>query len=450
MTRQLHLNAFLLGSGHHEVSWRLPESDPRANSDIAHWQRLAQTAERGRLDSIFFADIPGLLASPARRPTEALDPVLLLTAIAAVTERIGLIATSSTTFNEPYNLARSFATLDQISGGRAGWNVVTTGSEAAAHNFNLDSLPPPEDRYRRAHEFLQATLGLWGSWDDDAVLADKATGTYADPDKVHTIDHVGEFFKVKGPLNVGRSPQGSPVIVQAGSSGPGIALAAAYAEAVFTAQTTIEDGRAFYATLKAAVRDAGRDPDGVKILPGIVTVIGGSEAEAHELERQLDDFIVLRHPLNQLAEDIGIPADRIDLDAPLPTGIRPVEEVRSSRYELTVNLARRENLTVRELLLRLGGGRGHRTFAGTPEQVADTIEEWFTTGASDGFNIMPAVMPSGLDVFVDHVVPILQDRGLFRREYTGTTLRDHLGLAVPAARNAAGASTGSPQSIGVA
>lgn len=436
MTRQLHLNAFLMSTGHHEVSWRLPESDPRANTDIGHWQRLAQLAERGKLDSIFFADIPALPSSPARRPAEGLDPVLLLTAIAAVTERIGLIATSSTTFNEPYNLARAFATLDQISGGRAGWNVVTTGSDDAAFNFNLDAMPPPEDRYRRAHEFLEATLGLWGSWDDDAVIADKQAGVYADPAKVYALNHIGEFFKVRGPLNVGRSPQGSPVVVQAGSSGPGIELAAKYAEAVFTAQTTIEDGRAFYSRLKAATLRAGRDPEGIKILPGIVTIIGSTEAEARELERQLDDFVVIEHPLQQLAEAIGIPAADIDVDAPLPQNIRPLEEVRSSRYELTVNLARRENLTVRQLLLRLGGGRGHRTFVGTPERVADTIEEWFTTGASDGFNIMPAVMPSGLETFVDHVVPILQDRGLFRREYAGSTLREHLGLDVPKAHRA--------------
>lgn len=436
MTRQLHLNAFIMSTGHHESSWRLPESNPRASSDVSHFQNLARIAEAGKLDSIFFADVPALMSSPARRPAETLDPVLLLTAIAAVTERIGLIATSSTTFNEPYNLARSFASLDQISGGRAGWNVVTTGSDEAAFNFNLDALPQPEDRYRRAHEFLDVALGLWGSWADDAVVADKATGVYADPEKVHRLDHEGEFFKVRGPLNVSRSPQGSPVIVQAGSSGPGIDLAAAYAEAVFTAQTTLEDGQAFYGKLKAATLRAGRDPEGLKILPGIVTVIGGTEEEARRLDRQLDDLIVLEHPHQQLAEAVGLPVAELDLDAPLPTNIRPVEEVRSSRYELTVNLARRENLTVRELLIRLGGGRGHRTFAGTPEQVADTIEEWFTHGASDGFNIMPAAMPSGLEDFVDQVVPILQDRGLFRREYEGSTLRDHLGLAVPEGRGA--------------
>jgi len=433
MSRQLHLNAFLSGVGHHEVAWRLPESRSRANTEVSHFQDLARIAERGKLDSVFFADVPALSFSPARRPAEMLDPTLLLAAMAVVTERIGLIATASTTFEEPYNIARRFASLDLISGGRAGWNVVTTASEDAAANYSLDVMPDPAARYHRAHEFLDVALGLWSGWEDDAVIADKATGVYADPAKVHTLDHEGEHFNVRGPLNVGRSPQGWPVIVQAGSSGPGIALAAAYAEAVFTAQTTVEDGRAFYSELKAATVAAGRDPEGIKILPGIVPIIGSTVAEAQALEKQLDDFVVLEHALNQLAGDIGIPADQIDLDAPLPQNIRSVDEIVGgrSRYELTVNLARRENLTVRQLLIRLGGGRGHRTFVGTPDQVADTIEEWFTTGAADGFNIMPAVMPSGLEAFVDHVVPILQERGLFRREYAGSTLREHYGLAVP-------------------
>ena len=433
MTRNLHLNAFLMGVGHHEVAWRLPESDTRANTDIAHYQHLARVAERGLLDSVFFADVPGLTSSPARRPAESLDPVVTLAAMAAVTERIGLIATASTTFEEPYTLARKFASLDAISNGRAGWNVVTTASPDVGPNFGLEIYPELEERYARAHEFLDVVLGLWSGWSDDAVLADKASGIYADPNQIRVLDHIGKHFRVRGPLNVGRSRQGHPVIVQAGSSGPGVELAAAYAEAVFTAQTTIEDGRAFYSNLKAATQRAGRDPEAIKILPGIVTVIGGTEAEAARMAGELDDLVVLEHALNQLASDIDVPVDEIDLDAPLPTDIRPIEEMVGgrSRYELTVNLARRENLTVRELLVRLGGGRGHRTFAGTPEQVADTIEEWFTTGASDGFNIMPAVQPSGLEAFVDHVVPILQARGLFRHEYTGETLRGHYGLPLP-------------------
>jgi FMN-dependent oxidoreductase (nitrilotriacetate monooxygenase family) len=433
MTRQLHLNAFLMSTGHHEASWRLPESDPHAAADVRHYQDLARIAERGTLDSVFFADSPSLFSSPARRPPETLEPTLLLAAMAVVTERIGLVATASTTYEEPYNLARRFASLDAISGGRTGWNVVTTAALDAGANFGLDQAPSHAERYRRANEFLEVVLGLWGWWEDDAVVADKLAGLHTDPAKVHALDHVGEYFRVQGPLTVGRSAQGHPVVVQAGSSGPGIALAAAYAEAVFTAQRTLEEGQAFYRELKSATSAAARNPDHVKILPGIVPILGGTEAEALALERQLDDLLVHEHALQQLASDIGVPADQIDLDAPLPERIRPASDIEGNRtrYELTVALAQRENLTVRQVLAKLGGGRGHRTFAGTPEQVADTIEEWFTHGAADGFNVMPAVLPSGLEAFVDHVVPILQERGLFRREYAGATLRDHYGLPVP-------------------
>lgn len=431
MTRHLILNAFIFDTGHHESAWRLPESNPRAGTDVKHFQNLARIAERGKLDSVFLADAPTLESNPGRRPGERLDPTVLLAAIAAVTERLGLIGTASTSFEEPYNLARRFGSLDHVSNGRAGWNVVTTVAQSAAANFGLDKLPDATDRYRRAEEFLHVINGLWDSWEEDAVVADKENGVYADEDKIHALDHEGEFFRVAGPLNAGRLPQGRPVIVQAGSSPAGIALAAEHAEAVFTAQPTVEESREFYARLKNKTAEAGRHPDSIKILPGIVPVIGGTVAEAKEKEHQLGELMVLDHALHQLARDTGLKVGEIDLDAPLPTDIRPFTEVQSSRYELTVNLARRENLTVRELLVRLGGGRGHRVFAGTPEQVADTIEEWFTTGAADGFNIMAPVLPSGLESFVDHVVPILQRRGLFRTDYTGSTLREHLGLAIP-------------------
>jgi FMN-dependent oxidoreductase (nitrilotriacetate monooxygenase family) len=433
MTRSLILNAFLMGVGHHEAAWRLPESEPLLNREIAHYQELARTAERGKLDSVFFADSPSMMANPARRPSEKLDPVLVLTAMAVVTERIGLVATVSTTYEEPYNLARKFASLDAISHGRAGWNAVTSADIEAGANFGYTEAPTHAERYDRANEFLEVVLGLWGGWEDDAVIADKANGVFADPAKVHRLEHVGTHFRVRGPLNMGRSAQGRPVVIQAGSSIPGLALASKYAEAVFTAQTTVEDGRAFYSELKAATRKAGRNPDHIKILPGIVPIVGSTEAEARAIEKSLDDLVVLDHPLKQLSGNIGIPVDQIDLDAPLPQNIRDASEIEGnrSRYELTVNLARRENLTVRELLLRLGSGRGHRSFTGTPEQIADTIEEWFTTGAADGFNVMPPILPSSLDTFVEHVVPVLQQRGLFRREYDGTTLRDHYGLPVP-------------------
>ncbi|WP_240181734.1 NtaA/DmoA family FMN-dependent monooxygenase [Nocardioides sp. 616] len=350
-----------------------------------------------------------------------------------MTTRIGLIATATTTFEEPYNLARRFASLDLISQGRAGWNMVTTSAEAAAANFGR-TMPSPEERYARGEEFLDVVLGLWRGWREDAIVADRDTGVWGDPDRIRPLRHRGEHFQVEGPLTVGRSRQGHPVVVQAGSSGPGVALAAKYAEAVFTAQRSVVEGRAFYDRLKALTVKAGRNPDHVKILPGIVPVLGGTEAEARAAEKQLDDLVVLDYPLQQLAAQTGLPVAELALDEPLPQGVREVHEIVGSRarYELTLNLARSENLTVRELLLRLGGGRGHRTFVGTPEQVADDLEEWFTAGAADGFNVMPPVLPQGLDAFVDHVVPILQRRGLFRTEYAGSTLREHYGLPVPA------------------
>jgi FMN-dependent oxidoreductase (nitrilotriacetate monooxygenase family) len=432
--RQLHLNAFLMSTGHHEASWRLPESDGYAGTDVAHFQRLAQTAERGKLDSIFFADSPVLHGDVTQRPYGGLEPTVLLAAIAAVTERIGLIATASTTYNEPYNLARRFASVDQISGGRAGWNVVTTAGDAAAKNFSLAGQPAHSERYERAAEFLDVAKKLWNSWEDDAIVADKAAGIWADSTRVHPANHDGRHFQVEGALDVPRSAQGHPVIVQAGSSENGKDFAARYAEAVFTAHQTLGDAQAFYSDLKQRTAAAGRDPEAIKILPGIVPVIAATEEEARRLEQELDDLILPEHALNQLAGVLRVPAESLKLDAQLPADLPSEDQIEGakSRYTLIVNLAHRERLTVRQLIGRLGGGRGHRTFSGTPEQVADAIQEWFEAGAADGFNIMPPVLPSGLDIFVDQVIPILQGRGLFRREYTGRTLREHFGLAKPA------------------
>lgn len=432
--RQLHLNAFLMSTGHHEASWRLPESDSYAGTDLAHFQRLAQTAERGKLDSIFFADSPVLHGDVTQRPYGSLEPTVLLAAIAAVTDRIGLIATASTTYNEPYNLARRFASVDRISGGRAGWNVVTTAGDAAARNFSLTGQPAHLERYERAAEFLDVAKKLWNSWEDDAIVADKAAGIWGDNTRVHEANHVGRHFQVEGALDVPRSAQGHPVIVQAGSSENGKDFAARYAEAVFTAHQTLGDAQAFYADLKQRTAAAGRDPEGIKILPGIVPVIASTQEEARRLEQELDDLILPEYARNQLAGVLRVPAESLELDAQLPAELPSEDQIEGakSRYTLIVNLARREHLTVRQLIGRLGGGRGHRTFAGTPDQVADAIQEWFKAGAADGFNIMPPVLPSGLDVFVDQVVPILQERGLFRREYSGRTLREHFGLVKPA------------------
>ncbi|HTV19551.1 MAG TPA: LLM class flavin-dependent oxidoreductase [Polyangiaceae bacterium] len=434
---KLHLNAFLMGVGHHEAAWRLPESDPFASTSVEHYKELARIAEHGKLDSLFLADSPMLWNNIGRRPSGTLEPTVLLTVLASVTKHVGLIATASTTYNEPYNLARRFATLDIISGGRAGWNIVTTAGIEAARNFNLDELPSHAERYARSAEFVDVSLELWDSWDDDAVLGDKEQGIWGDERKLYPPRHVGRHFKVEGALNVPRSPQGYPLLVQAGSSDDGKGLAARYAEAVFTAQQTLEDAQAFYADIKARAVSFGRDPAGVLILPGLVPVIGSTEAEARALDEELERLIKPEYAKAQLAKTLRVSENDLDLDAELPKDLPDEDAIEGakSRYTLVVTLARRERLTVRQLIGRLGGGRGHRTFAGTPEQVADAMQHWWDNGAADGFNVMPAVLPSGLRSFVDQVVPILQKRGLFRRDYEGSTLRENYGLRRPANRN---------------
>jgi FMN-dependent oxidoreductase (nitrilotriacetate monooxygenase family) len=434
MTRQLHLNAFLMGTGHHEASWRLPESDPEATTSVKHFQHLAQIAERGTFDSLFLADGPVMFGNVAQRPSGVIEPLTLLTALALVTEHVGLIATASTSYNSPYNLARRFSALDHVSEGRAGWNIVTTAGVEAAKNFGVDEQPLHAERYARAAEFIDVTLKLWDSWEDDVVVADKSSGVWGDNAKIHPAAHVGKYFSVAGALNSPRSPQAYPLLVQAGSSDDGKDLAAKYAEAVFTAQQTLADAQAFYGDLKSRTHREGRDPNTIKILPGIVPVLGGTEREAKAHEAELEAHIVHEHGQRMLAGLLRVPIDQLDLDSQLPDDLPAESEIEDfkSRYSLIVELGRREHLTVRQLIGRLGGGRGHFTFAGTPEQVANVIEEWFTNGAADGFNIMPALLPSGLEAFVDQVVPILRNRGLFRREYTGETLRDHYGLPRPA------------------
>ncbi|WP_329008094.1 LLM class flavin-dependent oxidoreductase [Micromonospora rifamycinica] len=437
MPRTLHLNAFLLGVGHHEAAWRHPRTDPGRVTDLRHFQELARTAERGTLDSVFLAD--SLAVGPAVRHNiqAVFEPLTLLAALATVTTHVGLIATVSTSYHEPFTTARAFASLDHLSGGRAGWNIVTSAQAREAWNFNLDDHPAHADRYRRAAEFVEVAAKLWDSWEDDALVLDPATGIFADTDRVHEIGHAGARFRVRGPLNTPRPPQGRPLLVQAGSSPDGITFAGRYAEAVFTAQQTLADGQRFYATLKQAAVAAGRDPELVKVLPGIAPVLGGTEAEARALADELEELIIPEHALAQLSGMTGVDLTGLPLDGPLPE-LPDATTVQShqSRYQLVVDLARRERLTVRQLIGRLGGGRGHRVVAGTPEQVADQIERWFTEGAADGFNVMPPLLPSGLEDFVDHVVPLLRARGLFRHEYTGRTLREHYGLPRPGSRYA--------------
>lgn len=436
-TGKLHLNAFLMNVGHHEAAWRLPESDPFACTDIGHYKELARIAERGKLDSLFLADSPMLWSSIGRRPSGSIEPTLLLTVLAGVTQHIGLIATASTTYNEPYNLARRFATLDHLSNGRAGWNIVTTAGIEAARNFNLDELPSHAERYARSSEFVDVSLRLWDSWDDRVQLGDKENGVWGDDALIYPPRHIGRHFRVEGALNVPRSPQGYPLLVQAGSSEDGKGLAARYAEAVFTAQQTLEDAQAFYSDLKSRSRALGRDTESIKILPGIVPVIGETEAAAQALDAELDRLIRPEYAKSQLAKTLRVPAEALELDAELPTDLPSEDAIEGakSRYTLIVTLARRERLTVRQLIGRLGGGRGHRTFVGTPEQVADAMLHWWENGAADGFNVMPPVLPSGLALFVEQVVPILQKRGVFRTEYEGKTLRENYGLARPVNSN---------------
>ncbi|CAM3181610.1 LLM class flavin-dependent oxidoreductase [Williamsia muralis] len=433
MTRTLHLNAFLMGVGHHEAAWRHPRTSEHEVLDVAHFVRLGQIAERGKLDSVFFAD--GLAVGPnIRRNTQAIfEPITLLSAIAGGTSKVGLIATASTGYNHPYTLARAFASLEHISGGRAGWNIVTSGQEQEALNFGYDSIPDHAGRYRRAQEFVDVVNRLWGSWEDDAVVLDVDNAIFADPERVHPINHVGEAFRVRGPLNSPRSPQGRPVLVQAGSSEDGKDLAARYAEVVFTAQRTIAEGQDFYRDLKRRLPRYGRGAEELQILPGIVPFIGSTEQEARDLEREFTDLISPDYALGQLSNFFNVDLTGLPLDSRLPP-LPPESEIQGhkSRSTLVRQLAASEDLTIRELIGRLGGGRGHRTITGTPEQIADDLIAWVDAGAADGFNVMPPYLPGGLEDFVDHVVPILQARGRFRDDYTASTLRGHYGIELPA------------------
>lgn len=431
--RQLALNLFIYPGGHHEAAWRYKGSAPQRVFDISYYQDLAQRAEIAKFDAVFFADGPALADNIRYAARPRVEPITWLSAIAAVTSRIGLIATASTTYLEPYNLARLFASLDHISGGRAGWNIVTTSAPQAAQNFGLPEHPPHNERYERAKEFLDIVTKLWDSWEDDALVVDQASGIFADADKIHPIDHIGKHFRVRGPLNVARSPQGRPVYVQAGSSEDGRAFAARFAEAIFTAHQTLASAQAFYADIKKQARAFDRNPEHVRILPGISPFIGSTEAEAKRLQEEFNDLIQPEYSLTQLRQMIGLDLSGVDLDGPFPRHLIDTQGPRgvASRFQLVIDIVDREKPTIRQLVQRLAGGRGHWVIAGTPEQIADSIQTWFENGAADGFNVMPPWLTGGFDVFVEQVVPILRKRGLFRTEYAGVTLRDHYGLPRP-------------------
>jgi alkanesulfonate monooxygenase len=435
--KQLRLGAFLPGSGHHVAAWRHPDAQADGGLNFQHYRRLAQTAERGKFDMLFLAD--GVAVRERGQGKEALsrttvvhfEPLTLLSALSVVTERIGLTATVSTTYNEPYHLARKFASLDHLSGGRAGWNLVTSATEAEAKNFSRDKHMEHTLRYERAKEFVDVVTALWDSWEDDAFFRDKESGVYFDPDKLHIPNHKGEHFSVRGPLNVARPPQGYPVIIQAGSSEDGKNLAAQTAEVIFTAQQTLAEAQAFYADVKGRLAKYGRSSDSLKIMPGVFPVIGKTEQEAKDKFDQIQELIDPVVGLSLLGGMIGgFDLSSYPLDGPLPD--LPETNGGKSRQKLLTDLARRENLTIRQLYLWIAGARGHRQILGTPQQIADQLEDWFVNGGADGFNIMPPYLPGGLDDFVDLVVPELQRRGLFRTEYEGRTLRENLGLPRPA------------------
>jgi FMN-dependent oxidoreductase (nitrilotriacetate monooxygenase family) len=437
MKRQMHLNLFIQSRGHHEASWRHPDASPLALTDIRYYEDMAQRAEAGLFDSIFLADQLALDADVGRAGRTWLEPITVLAALARATSRIGLIATASTTYTEPYNLARQYASLDHISGGRVGWNIVTSWLATAARNFGGDGQVSHADRYARGEEFMSVVKGLWDSWADDAVIDDRAGGQYAKADHIKPINHQGAFYKVAGPLNMPRGPQGRPVFVQAGSSDTGRRFAARHAEAVFTAQMEKATAQAFYADLKALVQAEGRAVDQAQILPGLSPLIASTEAEAQRQMRELNDLTDPEVGRRRLSSRFGgHDFGHLSLDKPLSPEDFPdpgTVEAARSRTEVIVGLVRREKPTLRQLLAYLAGARGHYVTAGTPEQVADLMEDWFTSGAADGFNVMPPVLPSMLDVFIAEVIPLLQRRGLFRTAYAGTTLREHYGLDRPAA-----------------
>lgn len=435
--RRLHLNLFLASRGHHEAAWRHPGASELPLTDVRYYQAMARKAEAAAFDSIFLADQLALGDDVAHAPRTWLEPVTVLAALAVSTERIGLIATCSTTYSEPFNLARQFACLDHMSNGRVGWNIVTSWLAAAGRNFGDKSQVTHADRYDRAEEFVAVVKNLWDSWGDDAVLDDRARGVYARADRIRRVEHEGEHYSVAGPLNVPRPPQGRPVLVQAGSSDTGRNFAARHAEAVFTAHLEKATAQAFYKDLKARAVTEGRRADQILILPGLSPIIGGTEAEAQRIARELDDLSDPEVGRKRLSGRFGgHDFSHLPLDRPLAPEDFPdpgkVEAARS-RTEVIVGLVRRERPTLRQLLSKLAGARGHFVLAGTPEQIAGHMQTWAAEGAADGFNVMPAILPAMLDAFTTEVLPILRQRGLFWDGYRGTMLRDHYGLARPAA-----------------
>lgn len=435
-----HLNLSLLTPGHFRQAWRLPHADPRAYLDVQYYRRLTKAAEDAKIDAVFLGDHPALGAGIEQAPATGLDPLILLTHLSGSTDRIGFIATSSTTYNSPYNLARRFNALDHVTRGRAAVNFVTTANAAAAANFGLEAHPDRQARYRRAHEFLEVVTRLWAAWELDAIIADKASGRYADPELIRAVEHRGEFFSVRGPLPVPAGPQGRPVIVQSGGSDGGLRLAGDFADVVFTVAQTRQKAVAFREDVRRRAAEAGRRPDDVKISLGVVVLVAATEQEARRREQELYRTL----PIEQLAAaataGLGLPAGAFGLDdtirlEDLPED--PPQEIFSAGFAASTRalIAERPS-TPRELVQRSAGGSGHRLLVGSPVQVADDLEEWYREGAADGFTLMPADTSVDFENITRLLVPILQQRGLFQKAYTAPTLRERLGLARPEAKHA--------------
>jgi FMN-dependent oxidoreductase (nitrilotriacetate monooxygenase family) len=430
--RPVRLNLFAHACGHHAAAWRAPDSSVERLADITYWEELAKIAERGRLDAVFLADGQSLGAAGVERgPTWMLEPLTVLTAMARATERIGLVTTVSSTFWDPFHAARLLASLDHISHGRAGVNVVTSMTDDEARNHGMTALPDHARRYARAEEFIETLHGLWSSWPPASILADP-DGAYVDPDLLRPPHHRGESFAVAGPLNVPTPPQGRPVLFQAGASEPGRALAARHAEGIYAVAWDVESARDYRADIRSRAAALGRDPDAIAVMPGLVTYVASTQEEARRAKAELDARLPVRDSLRQLSFFVGQDASDWELDEPVPP-LPPLEEFTGpkGRYATVLRILRTHRPSVRELLGLLAAGGGHATVIGTPESVADEIERWVDAGAADGFNLMPPTLPGGITDFVDQVVPILQHRGRFRREYEGRTLRENLGLPAP-------------------
>lgn len=428
MSTSMHLALFAQGVGVAQSVWRSPRTQPESLHSLGHWARLAQTAEAGCFDAFFVADALNLSPTIAKDATDRPDPVAVLSAVAAVTSRIGLVGTSSTTYNDPFTVARQFATLDLLSDGRAGWNIVTTAIATAAANYGSAGLPDHELRYERGEEFVDVVLALWQAWQADAIVADRDTSTWADLAKIQPIDHVGDHFSVKGPLTLPRSPQGRLPLAQAGSSPTGMKLGARVADLVFTTQHDLGSAKEFADSVRTLAVGAGRAASDVNVLPGITPIIGRTLAEARELATELASYVSEESTLEFMKQTFGgIDLSGYDLDEPFPNILDQLPaHAGVSRPALFIQMAVDEGLTLRQMVQRIGLSIGHRSLVGTPDTVADEMARWFEAGAADGFIILPADLPVGLDDFVEHVVPRLQDRGLLRKAYAGHTLREHL------------------------